>query len=201
MLKKDFMFNSQGNLSQDIKNLERAPKDESLQTSNASLMLDGYDHIFSGFDPRGMHERSISDDFIRETRKVVIGRSTEELEMNFLVPRAGRVPTAETVIKKRLHAYFQTQFQELNEEHRKKVAHGAVFVAVGLILMFTAAWLIFYFHEKLFGIEFLIVLLEPGGWFFFWEGLDDMIFESNTKKKERRFYKRMSRAKISFGGY
>ncbi len=195
------MFNPKDNLSKGIKDLERAKKDELLQASNVSLMLDGYNHIFSDFDPRGMHERSISDDFVREARKVVIGRGKGEFEMNFLIPHAKRVPTAETVIKKRLHSYFQAQFEELNDEHQKKVTRGAIFVAVGLILMFSAAWLIYYLDDKLFSINFLIVLLEPGGWFFFWEGLDDVIFESSARKKERHFYARMTRARISFLGY
>ena len=49
--------------------------------------------------------------------------------------------------------------------------------------------------------KFLFVLLEPGGWFCFWEGLNQVIFEPKTKKHELDFYKKMANSRINFLSY
>ncbi len=195
------MFNPKDNLSKSLENLEKAPKQKLLEVSEVSMLLKGYTHIFSDFDPRGMHERSISDDFLREARKAVVDRGEGEFELNFMIPHGVRNQTAENVIKKRLHEYFHQRAVSLINERKKKVRRGLSFVVVGLVLMLVATWLLFLFTEQFFILSFLVVVLEPAGWFFFWEGLDDVVFEADPNKAERTFYQKMMRAKISFLGY
>lgn len=195
------MFNPKDNLSKSMENLEKVPKDKLLEVSEVSMILKGYNYIFSDFDPRGLHERSISDDFLREARKAVVDREGGEFELNFMVPHGIRNQTEENVIKKRLHEYFQQQADRLGSVRRKKVRRGLFFAMTGLVLMFIATWLLYIFKEQFFVFSFLVVLLEPAGWFFFWEGLDDVVFEADPNREERNFYQKMTRAKISFLGY
>lgn len=195
------MFNPKDNLSKSMENLEKIPREKLLEVSEVSMLLKGYNYIFSDFDPRGMHERSISDDFLQEARKAVVDRGGGEFELNFMIPHNVRSQTAENVIKKRLHEYFHQRANQLFGERRKKVRRGLFFAVTGLVLMFIATWLLFLFKEQLFIFSFLVVLLEPAGWFFFWEGLDDVVFEADPNREERNFYQKMTRAKISFLGY
>ena len=45
-----------------------------MHESKMSLILDTYLDIFSSFDPRPYEERSLSDDFLDECKKMVIDK-------------------------------------------------------------------------------------------------------------------------------
>ena len=75
---------------------------------------------------------------------------------------------------------------------------GTIFTVSGIIIMLIATVLLFKFKQEDFLTSFLLILLEPGGWFLFWEGLDLIIFGSKEKSPNLKFYKRMSVANIKF---
>lgn len=47
----------------------------------------------------------------------------------------------------------------------------------------------------------LFVILEPAGWFFFWEGLGKIFLVPKEKISDYRFYRRMANAEIGFSDY
>jgi len=47
-------------------------------------------------------------------------------------------------------------------------------------------------------MHFLLILFEPAGWFFFWEGLDQVVFESKKTKPDLEFYEKMAKSDIYF---
>ena len=67
--------------------------------------------------------------------------------------------------------------------------------------MFVASFLLFKGFENSLLINFLIVFLEPAGWFLFWEGLGIVLFESKKKKPEVDFYSKMAKSDIDFISY
>ena len=58
-------------------------------------------------------------------------------------------------------------------------------------------------HSQIVGIlmNLLIVILEPGGWFAVWTGLEKIFFSDNEKKQEMVFYEKMSNIQIDFYSY
>ncbi len=64
--------------------------------------------------------------------------------------------------------------------------------------MIIATWVLFGEADHSFFKSLMIVILEPGGWFLFWEGLSLMVFHSKVKKTDFSFYKKMSNCCISF---
>ena len=66
--------------------------------------------------------------------------------------------------------------------------------------MFIATFLLFKYEGGLL-TSFLVVLLEPAGWFLFWEGLDLTIFSSKKIKPDLNFYEKMSKCYITFLSY
>jgi len=48
---------------------------------------------------------------------------------------------------------------------------------------------------------FMIVLLEPAGWFLFWEGLNQMVFEAKKINPDLKFYTKMMKCRIEFLSY
>src|ERR1035437_3645551 len=88
------------------KDLTTIEKPKSSDPYQVSIWLDGYDDIFSDFDPRPYSERSLSDDFIAEAKKVSREKLLKINELNLLIPDSKRNAEQESVIIKNLHANF-----------------------------------------------------------------------------------------------
>lgn len=161
-----------------------------------SFKLEGYDDIFSDFDLRTYQKKALSDDFLSELKRASIDKSKVN-ELKLFVPSSKR-NNQESVIKKRLTEHFNKHFALENIEYKNIIGKGFLFISVGVILMFVATFVLFYYGEKTLFLNFLIILLEPGGWFLFWEGLNLVIFEPKKIKPNLEFYRKMSKCRINF---
>lgn len=178
-------------------------KREDSSESNSDeivLSLAGYDDLFSDFDLRQYSYRSLSDDFLVELKRA--SRDKEgELSLNLLLPKSMRNSYHEALIKKRLIEHFKKHFERQSKEKSKIFWQGALFILFGMVLMGIAAYFLYYKEEyDVFAVSFLVVILEPGSWFLFWEGLNLLIFESKKQSPDLQFYERMNSCKIIFGG-
>ena len=175
-------------------------KKKLLKLSEISLSLDTYDDIFSDFDPRPYSERALSDDFLIEAKKASKDQESG-LELNLLIPTKNRKMYEENIIKKRLWEHFRKHYHALYNEKKKLVLQGMSFVLVGVVLMFIAGGILFKHGQDNALFSLLIVLLEPAGWFLFWEGMHMMIFDSKAKNPDFEFYRKMSTCNIKFLPY
>jgi hypothetical protein len=73
-----------------------------------------------------------------------------------------------------------------------------LFSTVGIIFMFLTTMLLFRYEHTTLLASMFIVILEPAGWFSFWEGLNQIFFESKTVYPVLAFYKKMTAASIAF---
>ncbi|MCU0848585.1 MAG: hypothetical protein MUD12_11920 [Spirochaetes bacterium] len=172
-------------------------KQELLKQSKISIILDSYDDIFSDFDPRFYSERSLSDDFLNETKKVCRGKNFIYSSLQLMLPTKMRDKKYEDMIADRLHRYFEKHYYSTMEEIKAQRKRGAVFMACGVILMSLATYLSLE-GGKSFIMNFLRVLVEPGGWFCLWNGFDQIIFAPNQKKTDLSFFDTMSKIDINF---
>ena len=175
--------------------------EKNMEKSNIPLWIDSYDDIFSDFDPRHYDNRALSDDFLQEVKRASRDKDGDGIELRFLVPKKNRNLHIESVIKKRLHEHFNKHFHQLKDEVNGIVHRGIIFTVAGIFTMILATILMFYYSHANIFISFFIILFEPGGWFLFWEGLGQIIFEPKTKKHEVEFYHKMSRSEIYFMTY
>ncbi|MFH0714374.1 MAG: hypothetical protein V1847_02145 [Candidatus Diapherotrites archaeon] len=172
---------------------------ELLKKSEISLWLDHYDDIFSDFDPRPYHERSLSDDFLFEARKA--SREMKGgLQLHFLVPALLRDSKHEEMIKKRLKEHFKKHAMLAEKEQKKVVEVGAGLAAFGFVLLASGAFIV-YSQPQNIAWDVLLVILEPAGWFTAWTGLDQIFYEARKQKPELEFYQKMSKAEILFEPY
>ncbi len=171
-----------------------------IKKSEISLSLDTYDDIFSDFDSRPFSQRSLSDDFLIEAKKASRDK-TSGIELNFLISKAARKQSEENVIKKRLKDHFKKHYHVEKQETLNIRRFGSRFAGIGIVLMFLATFILFRFPDKSFVMNFLIVLLEPAGWFLLWEGMNQMIFEPRKHREDLDFYKKMSSCEINFIEY
>ena len=160
------------------------------------LQISDYDEIFSDFDPRPFHHKALSVDFLDEAKRAMRDKG-EGVELKFFIPKEKRDAKKEILIKKRLSEHFQKHHKLIAKERKSVINKGVGFIFGGIVLMFIATYISFK-HESTMLTTFLVVLLEPGGWFLFWEGLNLAIFESKKFKNELEFHKKMSKCDIEF---
>lgn len=173
-------------------------KSQIIQPSEIRLLLNSYDDIFSIFDPRPYSQKALSEDFLSEAKKASRDKK-DGIQLNLLIPVKKRKKHEEEIIRKRLKEHFSKHFDLLKKDVKNIVLkQGLSFIISGIIIMFIASVLLFFYKEQTFFITFLIIFLEPAGWFLFWEGLGLVIFESKKVKPNLEFYEKMSKCKISF---
>lgn len=175
-------------------------KQSLLELAEVSILLDSYDDIFSDFDPSAYSERTLSDDFIFQVKKISGNISRSKLSLKLLLPANMRNEADEKAIVKRLHSYFKNVHQVLESEVKKTKSKGLLLTSIGIAIMIAASYISFMKPEK-YHVHFLLVLFEPAGWFLLWTGLDLLVFSSKETIKDLDFYLRMTKSEIKFYTY
>lgn len=170
-----------------------------IRQGNISLILESYNDIFSGFDPRPYSERALSDDFLTECNKAARDKDEVGFELILSVPSKLRDLNDESKIKKRLKNHFHKHYLEKENEIKKLKKEGISWIVIGSILLLFATLLRTY-HPS-FITNLILVISEPSGWFSFWEGLGKIFITSKEKEPETIFYKKMSNACVIFRSY
>lgn len=161
------------------------------------IWLDEYNDIFSDFDPRGYEARNISDDFLREVRKLA-GENEEKVKtVRLLVDQKLRNEKTEAIITRRLHHYFIENFHRLLKKQKANRYRSVLFLTIGMTMMLGAGYFSYYkAHNPIMLVP--LAVLEPAGWFLTWTALD-LIFNSAKKAMpELEFYEKFSKTRIAF---
>ncbi|PBQ30530.1 hypothetical protein CNR22_01680 [Sphingobacteriaceae bacterium] len=170
---------------------------EQNAASNISLWVDCYDDIFSDFDLRPYTSRNISDDFLRELRKLSHETDSHIDELRLLLPERARDKTSETIITKRLHGHF---IKNLHYFQKKKKTEGKKDVMLSLIgiFMMVCAGYISSMKSQTVSLHILLVVFEPAGWFLVWISMEHLINTTRKEKPEIEFYSKMTKSKTVF---
>jgi hypothetical protein len=177
-------------------------KHELMKNSQISLWIEEYDDIFSDFDSRPYSERALSGDFLHEAKNASRDKPWGGIELRLMVPEKKRDKKKESLIRIRLLDHFRKHHKRLHHETRNVMIQGAAFTVIGMASMLLASALML--DGRTTGDilrNFLFVLLEPGGWFFFWEGLRLLIFERKRDARDVSFYEKMTNCDIVFMSY
>src|SRR5688500_17884914 len=75
------------------------------------IWIDDYNDIFSDFDPRDYSERNISDDFLREVKKVAAESEYDVKTLHLLIDEKLRDEKTEGIIVERIHEEFAASYQ------------------------------------------------------------------------------------------
>jgi len=172
-----------------------------FEMSNISLRLNSYEDIFSSFDPRPYSERSLSVDFIEEAKRASTDKVSGEIELRLILSQKSRKLEIEKIIRKRLKSHFERHVKIVKKEYGDLMRNGIYFITAGIITMFIAAFFLYKSADTSAFMNFLLILFEPAGWFFFWEGLYQIIFESKNKKPDIEFNKKLAKRTIIFLSY
>jgi hypothetical protein len=162
-----------------------------------NLALDEYDDIFSDFDPRPFSQRALSEDFLYELKRASLAKEESGLNVVLMLPKDKRFAGQEHLIRDRLKEHFKRHRRQLQEKLKSQRISGLKMAALGVVFMFIATYLLTYTVKNIW-TTFIVVLLEPAGWFTFWEGLDQIVFRAKEITPDLAFYRKMTGAKINF---
>lgn len=171
-----------------------------LKMSEISLWIDNYDEIFSAFDPRPFSKRALSIDFLSEVKRAWREKSLGVAELKLLVPKDQRKAAHEKVIKKKLKEYFELRFETINCKISRLRKRAFIILFSGFLIQFVASLMPLIFPEGL-ALNFILVMLEPTGWFVMWYGFDQIFYTAKQEKQKKRFYKKMAECDIKFISY
>jgi hypothetical protein len=168
------------------------------EVSEVRFAIDQYDDIFSDFDPRPDSVRGFSEDFLSEAERAVMSKNSEKINFVIMIEKEKRNLKEETIVKNRLKKYFEKYYEIMKKKKAGIIKKGVYFILSGIILMFAATFLLFNFKQESLFTSFFTILLEPGGWFLFWKGLELVLFEAKEETPDLQFYERMVNSNIKF---
>ena len=164
--------------------------------------LNNYNHIYSSFDPRHYSERALSSNFLAEAKRASRDKDFGKLKLELFIPKKKRNRHTESVIQARLKEHFNKHYARIKKEKSEIIKNGFIFILIGIFTMLVTTWILFSKGpESLFINNFFIILLEPAGWFLFWEGLNLLLFEADKNDLDLFFYKKMTKCNIDFLSY
>lgn len=162
-----------------------------------SLWIDDYDDIFSDFDLRHYTSRNVSDDFLRELRKLSHETELHIDELKIHVPEKKRQPDTETLINKRLHNHFVKNLHYFEKKKKTEGKRDILLSVLGIVMMLCAGYISSSKSQNI-SLHILLVILEPAGWFLVWVSMEHLMNSSRKEKPEIEFYTKMSKSKIVF---
>lgn len=168
-----------------------------MEERKINIWIDGYDDLFSDFDSRSYAERTLSDDFIAEVRKVCQEDHESISELKLQLPGSARLAADEDIIAKRIHMHIRKNNHHYSRQQEKIRKRAILFLLVGFFLMISASYISITRHQLLL-FNILFIIIEPAGWFLVWTGFDLLFFSAKHDKTEQEFYQKLSKTKILF---
>lgn len=165
--------------------------------NNITISIDNFDDIFSDFDSREFTQRDVSDDFLNELKKKTIDIEFPLTEIRLELPVNEKKTEQEIIITKRLHQFFKIQLAKHERYLSKVQIRGFTFLILGMALLFLAGYSISLI-ERNWMKNAVMVITEPGGWYFAWNGLEKLFSKTEKQIPDLEFYKKINRAKIFF---
>ena len=164
--------------------------------SFVDFWLDGYDDIFSDFDPSPYGKRTISEDFIVEVLRR-FPELKEHFEIRMSVPQQLRSAKSEAVIRRRFKEYFSRMEKKVEGKIAKEKRRGGIYFAGGFFLL-SLLLVLETSAETLLPVKIMSLVLAPLGWFGVWEGTRHLIEGPEEYIKKRNLYRALSEAKYEF---
>ena len=170
---------------------------DSAEEPEICIWIDKYDDVFSDFDSRPFAERTLSDDFLREVRKMTSEKLNGDIRLKFNLFDDQRNCDSEAIISGNLKNYFNHIAGSLKNKRKQILHKGYMLLGSGFILISLIFLLTTISEEQAF-LHGIILMLEPIGWFLTWTGLDHVFQTARKDQSAIEFNLKMARSEISF---
>jgi len=180
---------------------ESEKRKPSAHINSVDIALDGYDDIFSDFDPSPYRDRLLSEDFIKEITRRHRETKGGDLEVRLTLPKGKgkRNGAVENIIRERLSEYFKGRAHKTEEDIKARERKGWKYMGIGVALN-VAGILIVHFLESI-NVGFKVggSMVEMAGWISTWVGAERAVMETPKEMREQKeFHERMARAGFVF---
>lgn len=170
----------------------------SMPDMRMTLWLDGYEDLFSPFDARAYDERTISDDFVEECKKIMAEEPSWVKEIRLWVPPEKRNIKDEYIIKKKLYNFFLVKERIYEIKLQKEKTAAWVMSWIWVVIWLFVTYLLYQQVGHPFMLSLLSVVGEPASWFLIWTGADRLVALYKHDVNHENFYHKMSKAKFVF---
>jgi len=178
---------------------EKEKRKPSAHMNSVDIALDGYDDIFSDFDPSPYRIRLLSEDFIKEITRRHRETKGGDLEVRLTLPKGRRNAVVENIIRERLGEYFGGKAQKAEEEIRARERKGWKYMAAGIALNVVGILVVHFMEGANVAFKVGGSLVEMAGWISTWVGAERAIMETPKEMREQKeFYERMAKAVFVF---
>lgn len=166
-----------------------------------SLWLDSYDDIYSDFDARTLLKRRVSEDFIHEL-EMAYKRKEENTDLLLLqVPASLSNGTDEKLITERLKSYFNREYDLGLQILKRNTKRNIFFFCISILIMSLNIIISLCAVNTRDVLSQVRILLEPAGWFFFWNSLEYFFYRRQAEVYKTRFWNTVAGWKILFKSY
>ncbi len=163
-----------------------------------SIVIDSWDDIFSDFDPRPLHQRTLSEDFVSELRKRYMETRKGDFLISIYAPVVLDDPKSEKGVIQRLRKDFKQRSLKRRKELGVIRMRGILFLAFGITsLSFLTLATYFKYYGDL-AIELLGIIFMPLGWFGIWEGFSKVVDTSPVITRDVTLFDKLSKAEYHF---
>ncbi|MBI5227427.1 hypothetical protein HY988_02450 [Candidatus Micrarchaeota archaeon] len=159
---------------------------------SVSIALDGYDDIFSDFDPSPYAIRLMSEDFLRELKRHYTENRHGDFVITFTLPKSLRSEKTENLIRKRIKDHFTSSLSKLRKETYKARREGILRIGGGMAI----AALVFTVPQ--FETQLPLMILSTLSWYFLWSGYEKFFEAPSAMNKKERFFDKFVSAKYNF---
>jgi len=175
---------------------QKTPKPEPKKVSDVlqsvHIALDGYDDIFSDFDPSPYETRILSDDFLNELHKHYMETPKGAFTITFTLPHAFRSEKKENLIKKRIKDYFKGRIKDLDKSMKDRLNRGGIRAFIGVVI--SLGMLLAPLDWR----TFIAALISPLVWYLMWTGFEAIFDVSSKLRKKKAFLDKFLKADYVF---
>ena len=164
------------------------------------IWIDKYDDVFSDFDSRPFADRALSDDFLRELRKMISDKSGNETVLKFHILDDQRNSESEAIISHNLRTHFRHIADVLTGDRKQTLHKGYMLLGFGFLLILFLFFLTTIVSKAAY-LNGINLMLEPVGWFMTWTGLDYVFQISRKSQSALQFNSKMANAQIAFSSF
>lgn len=180
----------------DLARTER--KSLSAYLDSVDLSYDHFDELFDPSEHSPYSRRPFSSDFIRNLKRRYSETRHGNIEVVLSFPKSVRNTDTESLIKKELAKYFETELQELEEDIRQDRWRGVRFFAYGALVIAASVTFLNYAPNPNLFIKILGEMLLVPGWVGEFMGLEKIIESRDKRKKDLEFFQNLRDATYVF---